>query len=167
MDKSVFQSYEDEYPEFFLLEKTRLHLALGPNFAIEHVGSTAVPGLGGKGILDVVIGCPSPDLKAWVSVMEQAGYEYQKDADRPEQILFRRDSRDSTGTRKIHVYLTPNKGKDWRLLIAFRDYLIDNPDSADEYEALKKDAAKKEDKDGELYMKLKEKFIQEKTDKAL
>ena len=56
-DKYVFKSYSAIYARAFKIEKPKLYAGLGSeNVAIEHMGSTAVPGLGGKNILDIIVG---------------------------------------------------------------------------------------------------------------
>lgn len=58
MREYVFRKYIPEYRAFYASEKKKIIKALGPTTKIEHVGSTAVPDLGGKGILDIVVGIP-------------------------------------------------------------------------------------------------------------
>ncbi len=55
MKKYVFKPYGKIFPELFLKEKERISGSLGAGAVIEHVGSTAVPGLGGNGIIDIAI----------------------------------------------------------------------------------------------------------------
>lgn len=58
MLKYVFRPYDPIFPKLFIKEKNRLKKFLGRTVLIEHVGSTAIPGLGGKGIIDIAIAAP-------------------------------------------------------------------------------------------------------------
>ena len=60
--KYTFKPYSNHFPHLFSLEKTRIAKSIGDHIDIEHVGSTAIPGLGGKGIIDILISVHQPDL---------------------------------------------------------------------------------------------------------
>ncbi len=64
MKKYVFRQYDKEYPEFFQTEKKRLRAVLPSGALFEHIGSTSVPGLGGKGFIDILIGIPREKIKS-------------------------------------------------------------------------------------------------------
>ncbi len=70
----VFRKYSTVYRDFFRLEKRRL-AALGTGLSVEHIGSTAVSGLGGKNILDIAIGCRE-GLSKTKKALEGLGYEF-------------------------------------------------------------------------------------------
>ena len=55
MNKYIFKPYHEIFPKLFEQEKLRLSKYLTGEYMIEHIGSTAVPGLGGKGIIDIMI----------------------------------------------------------------------------------------------------------------
>jgi len=57
-DKYIFRPYNPIFPELFKNEKERMEKILGDNLQIEHIGSTAVLGLGGKGVIDILISIP-------------------------------------------------------------------------------------------------------------
>ena len=64
MSKYVFKKYSSIFPDLFNKEKDRIELHLKTDLAIEHIGSTAVCNLGGKGIIDIAIGVNKEDMNA-------------------------------------------------------------------------------------------------------
>src|SRR3989344_5634917 len=78
MKKYVFRKYTQKYLEFFSLEKKRIVNALGFTVKIEHVGSTVIAGLGGKGIVDIVVGVSKAKLQEAKKKLEKAGYEFRE-----------------------------------------------------------------------------------------
>ena len=159
MEKYVFKKYSHEYTALFLSEKKKLAKILGKNANIEHIGSTAVPGLGGKGILDIIIGIIGHNLDDAKKKLIKAGYEFRAIASVPERLFFRRDYNYKKENRRVHIHLIKFKSNDWNKMIKFRDYLIKHPESVEQYMNIKKQAVKKASGDGEKYRKYKEKFI--------
>lgn len=157
MKKYVFKPYEKVFPKLFLKEKERVVSYLKPVLAIEHVGSTAIPNLGGKGIIDIAIAVRKLDMRTFIKQLEELGYKFKPDystADRFYFIIYLPDTKEES--RRYHVHLTYLESKDWQQLIGFRDYLRDNPDEVIKYAELKKNAAFRANQDGEIYRKLKE-----------
>lgn len=87
-DKYKFVKYEKIYPELFRNEKAKLIKVLPKNISIEHVGSTAVPGLGGKGIIDIIIKTPKNKIDQFVKNLKSLGYEYNSEHQRDERRIF-------------------------------------------------------------------------------
>lgn len=134
---------------------------------IEHVGSTAIPRLGGKGIIDILLAVPRNKVSKTSKTLQKLGYEFRAIASTKTRLFFRRDYKISRAVRRVHIHLTSTGSKDQKEMMAFRDYLISYPKTAKEYEKLKKYAVKFAKGEGELYKKLKEKFILDITKKAL
>ncbi|MCL4366030.1 GrpB family protein [Patescibacteria group bacterium] len=63
MKKYVFRPYDINFPKLFEKERERIRKVLGKSDLIEHIGSTAVPSLGGKGIIDICIATDKKNLK--------------------------------------------------------------------------------------------------------
>lgn len=166
MEKYVFNEYEKEYKKYFQLEKNNLQKALEKNTKIEHVGSTAIPGLGGKGIIDVVVGI-NDDLRRQVNVLENAGYEFREVASTPERLFFRKDYTSDNKVRRVHIHLVKFNGKDWNEMISFREYLLNHPEVVKKYAQIKKEAVEKAKGEGVIYREFKRKFIEEITRKQL
>jgi len=167
MKKYVFRKYSSRFPEFFEIEKKRLERVVGGGARVEHVGSTAVPGLGGKGILDVLIGVgPNRLLQAKRDLID-AGYEFGAKASTPTKLFFRKDYTNRRVAKRIHVHLTLLNGRDFREKTCFRDYLIAHPKAAKEYARIKKEAATLAKGEGDIYIEHKARFVERVTRKAL
>jgi GrpB-like predicted nucleotidyltransferase (UPF0157 family) len=158
MEKYVFRKYDDEYRNFFKVEK-KLLARLEPIAKIEHVGSTAVLGLGGKGILDIAIGVPKSRIAETKNKLEKSGYEFREKAGTPDRLFFMKDYTSKARNRRVHIHLTDLDGKDWEEMKFFRDYLLEHPEAVGKYARVKKDAARKAAGDGRAYGKCKETFI--------
>lgn len=159
MQKYVFKKYDPEYSELFTLEKKKLINALGSKLIIEHVGSTAVPDLSGKGILDIMIGILNGDLNKYKDILEKIGYEFREIASYPERLFFRRDFSNKNIAQRVHIHLVKYNGPDWRETVGFRDYLLKHPDAVKKYGEIKKKAVKIANGDGKKYKTYKEPFI--------
>ena len=106
------------WAELFQRERERLREALGPlAAAVEHVGSTAVPGLAAKPVLDILVGAaPFPLPDDALGALAALGYEYRGDNGVPGRQFFR------TNPRTRHLHVVAFGGEEWRRLILFRDY---------------------------------------------
>jgi len=166
VEKYVFRKYDPRYETFFEMEKARLAGILR-GAVIEHVGSTAVPGLGGKGILDIAVAVPRKGLQSAARLLREGGYEFRAKASTPERLFFRRDYMEGQKVRRVHIHLMRLGSRDLKEHIAFRDFLMDHPDSARQYAEIKKEAAKVSRGDGDLYNSYKKRFIEEATELAL
>ena len=167
MQKYVFRKYNPEYRAFFTLEKKKIAKALSSTAKIEHVGSTAIPNLGGKGILDVILGVSKSKIAEAKKKLGEAGYEFRKKASYPERLFFRIDYPYKNRKRRTHIHLTKFNGQDWKEIIGFRDYLLKHPEVVEQYVKIKKEGVKKALGDGEKYRKHKEIFIENILKKVL
>ena len=166
MKRYIYEAYNPKYKLRFLREKTRLEKVLGKRNLIEHVGSTAVPGLGGKGIIEIMILAPKSKIQSYSRKLQRAGFLFRKNAtSKPDRLFFRTDYEDKP-MRKVHVHITYSK-KELREKIAFREYMIAHPKDAHRYAEIKKKAVKFAKGEGERYRKYKEKFLSNITKKAL
>lgn len=110
---------------------------------VEHVGSTAVPGLPAKPVIDILVGVPVGEhVERAQAALERIGYLRDPDAERDDsrRRVFRKGSADLTEMRTHHVHLTITGGDYWRRLLAFRDQLRRDPEAAAEYVAAKYEA---------------------------
>ena len=156
--KYVFKPYSKYFPKLFLQEKTRILKAIGKTcIDIQHVGSTAIAGLGGKGIIDIAIAVDQKQMQNVSKMLVDLGYEFRKSfstKDRLYFVIYLPDLEEKK--RRYHIHLTFLNSKPWQELIFFRDYLCDHPKEAKRYADLKKYAALKSEGDGKVYKKLKE-----------
>lgn len=133
---------------------------------IEHIGSTAVPGLAAKPIIDIMVGLENFALAdSLVPRVTTLGYEYvQKyEAVMPLRRYFRRDT---NGARSHHLHMVAVGGEFWERHLLFRDYLRQHPDVAADYAALKRQLAAREWHDVNDYADAKTEFIRSIEERA-
>ncbi len=129
--------YDPAWPVRFATEAESVRAVLGDVvIAIEHVGSTAVPGLAGKPVLDLAVAVPSEAAAdQCIRALERLGYEYRGPyGDDPQRRYYVRDV-DGMRVAQIHLYVLPAPA--WDEKLAFRDALRANPELAAEYAAEK------------------------------
>ena len=154
------------WPARFEAERQALTQALGPWLTgpVEHIGSTAVPGLPAKAVIDIMAGVASLDAsRPAIDAAAALGYCYYP---------YRPDSehwfcKPSAAFRTHHLHLVPFGSEQWRGAIAFRDYLRAHPADAAEYAALKMRLALRFRDDREAYTEAKSAFITRLTRTAL
>lgn len=157
----VIVPYDDQWPKIFETEKSKILSALGDkNVVIKHIGSTAIPGLAAKPIIDIMIGIT--DLKTaddGIKPLEKIGYEYvpEFEKDLPERRFLYKNS--PLPHQNFHCHIVRKDGAFWRQHLFFRDYLRKNPKVAAEYQQLKEKLAK-QFLDASHYCKAKSSFIQ-------
>jgi len=157
--------YDPSWPRRFEEERARLRELLPANLVrrIEHFGSTAVPGLAAKPIIDILVEVPSlfEARRRIVPVLEAEGYEYfwrpTFGGELPAYYAWF-IKRDVNGNRTHHLHLIESHFSQWDSLL-FRDYLIDHPDAAAEYGELKRSLSSRHRYDREAYSKAKGEFI--------
>lgn len=132
--------YNPSWHDAFLAEQNRLlHALSAVTSHVEHYGSTAVPGLPAKPILDILVGV-SP-LSRWHECHEPLlalGYDYAADAGVPGHHIFGRGRDRTERTHLVHV--VEFDGESWRSNLAFRDALRANRSLRDHYLAIKRAA---------------------------
>jgi GrpB-like predicted nucleotidyltransferase (UPF0157 family) len=160
MKKYIFKPYSKIFPLLFEKEKARIREAVKENVLIEHVGSTAIPEMGGKGIIDIAIAVEAEMMGLVSEELETCGYEFHSEFSTEERLYFKNHHADlEDGNRSYHIHLTFPESLDWKGFLGFRDYLIKNPEMAREYVIIKQKAVAEADNDGEKYRKIKEPVI--------
>lgn len=159
--------YNPEWPRLYLVEEARILAAIGRWVSgIEHVGSTAIPGMAAKPILDILVGLRKlDDALCCIHRMEGLGYEYVPEYEKelPMRRYFRKGPK---GSRTHHVHMV-EKGSDfWLEHVRFRDFLRDHPDDARRYEQLKRELATRFENDRDAYSSSKTGFIKSILGKA-
>jgi GrpB-like predicted nucleotidyltransferase (UPF0157 family) len=152
--------YDTEWPARFAAEAARLHAAVGDRvMAIEHVGSTAVPGLAGKPVLDVGIAVATQrDADSCIAPMTALGYEYRgAHGDDPRRRYYVRAA-DGARAVQIHLYILPAAA--WDEKLAFRDALRADHALAADYAAEKERVAASVAWDKAAYAEAKGPFVQ-------
>lgn len=164
----IFLPYNPLFPQFFENEKRRLNIFLTGEYIIEHFGSTAVKGLGGKGIIDIYVVIPLPEMEKTKKELEKADYESRPKSGTDKRFIFVREIKVTNDRiQRYHIHLTDNSNIDYRTDIAFRDYLRKHPDDVKKYSIIKQKAAKQANQSKERYMSIKESIIQKILAKAL
>ncbi len=146
----------------FEREAAQITGTLGSDIAVimHHMGSTAIPGIYAKPVLDLLLVVRSVDaLDEKQSEMEALGYEARGEYGIPGRRFYRRDNSEGDRTHQIHAFEagSPQIARH----LAFRDYMIARPDTAQEYSILKRRLAAEHPNDIEAYMDGKDAFIQE------
>ncbi len=167
--KYVFKPYDQRFPQLFLQEKIRLLSVLHEEcIDMEHIGSTAIADLGGKGIIDIGVTVAQENIDSASRKIESLGYVFRESGSSPQRWFFRIDLPDpQEGTRRHHLHLTFPDSLEWKQLIAFRDYLRSHKSALQEYAAIKKKSAEEVAEDGALYRKQKAPFFDKILSKAL
>src|SRR5258708_39095278 len=88
MKKYVFKPYSKIFPELFEKEKQRILVHVKTALTIEHIGSTAVPDLGGKGIIDIAIAVNKQELDSVSKQLQSLGYEFRPTFSTPDRLYF-------------------------------------------------------------------------------
>ena len=157
----VVSDYNPAWPATFEQERTSLHTALGPLvLTIEHIGSTAVPGLAAKPIIDLQLSVRSlaEARSSCVGPLQALGYAYmpQYEARLPGELFFRKGL---SGPWTHHLHILQGDDPRWQDRLLFRDYLRNHPEVARAYAKLKRDLAAAFDDDISGYMNAKTAFV--------
>ncbi|OGO93656.1 MAG: hypothetical protein A3F10_06970 [Coxiella sp. RIFCSPHIGHO2_12_FULL_42_15] len=128
---------------------------------IQHVGSSAIPGMLAKPIIDIQVAVDSlNNIKdEAITVLEATHYTYWKDNPDLTRMFFVKGMPPFGEKRTHHIHIVEPTSKHWQGKIAFRNYLIAHPEAAKEYEALKKNLAQLHTYDREQYTEEKTEFI--------
>jgi GrpB-like predicted nucleotidyltransferase (UPF0157 family) len=160
----VVVPYDEAWPSLFVEEQTRIERALGPLVErIEHVGSTVVPGLASKPVLDIMVGVGSlREADHCIEPLVRLSYVYRGEAGAPGRLFFRKGD-----PRTHHLHIAEVGGEFWVDHLAFRDYLRTHPQTAREYARLKHELADRFRADWTAYTGGKSDFILEVLRRAL
>ncbi len=159
--------YNPAWPRMFEQEKHHLQNCL-PSFMIgriEHFGSTAIPNMSAKPIIDMLVEVTSLEETkiSIVPLLEAQHYEFfwrPINGDDGPVFYAWFIKRDAKGNRTHHIHMVEKHFEHWDRLL-FRDYLIKFPDKAKEYEVLKLRLARDHPNDREAYTKGKTEFIEQ------
>ena len=156
----ILEEYDPSWPFKFEEEKESLMGIAGNSFygAVEHVGSTAVPGMVAKPVIDVMFGVKSlEESKLAIEALVESGYKYWPY--KPEVMHW--FCKPSDAYRTHHLHLIPFESPLWQERIKFRDLLRSNDSLAAQYANLKRELAISYKEDRETYTEKKWPFIQQ------
>jgi len=154
--KLKINPYNKRVKEKFQKEKNRILRTIG-NFEIHHIGSTAVPGLGGKGIVDILIGIDNwNQAKEIIEKLKKIGF-FHVHLKEKGRIFLSKDT--SLFFSNVHIHIVIKQSKACKDLLFFRDYLRKNKKEVKNYYKLKVKWLKESRANREKYNKLKSKYI--------
>jgi GrpB-like predicted nucleotidyltransferase (UPF0157 family) len=153
--------YNSNWPVMYEQEKVTLSQALeGFNVVFEHIGSTSVPGLAAKPVIDIAVGINDLSLgEQLVKEIETLGYTYEPDFELiiPDRKFLWKGKK---LFRTYHVSIMPVTGRTWINALLFRDYLRAHPEARLKYAELKRSLAIKHITDVTGYVNDKTSFIE-------
>ncbi len=143
----ILAPFDPAWFKQFADEKIRLENALSCLCKIEHIGSTAIPGIAAKPVIDILISISnlSQHKADLIPKVETLGYQYNPafEAEFPHRCYFFKNNDTGQRTHQIHMVNDPSAW--WAKHILFRDYLRAHPEKAKAYEAHKQELAKQHD----------------------
>jgi len=133
----VVVPYNTDWPQIFKVESEKIKEALGSScIAIHHIGSTSVPGLSAKPVIDMIVIVEG--IEKAIQTLEGLGFKYKGEYNIPMRFYFNRSEGIETN---LHVYEEGHPEIELNLL--FRDYLRQHPDARNEYTKLKENLLQK------------------------
>lgn len=152
------EPHHPDWKRLFEAEKGRLQKAVGKHVCdIQHVGSTAIPGIPAKPIIDIGIGVDNfEEASICVEPIKALGYDYRGECGIPRRHFFVRGE-----PRLFHIHMLEINGEEWDKHLLFRDYLVQHPEIAREYAKVKTGLAAEFANERENYTDGKAPFILE------
>lgn len=150
-------SYSANWPDLYAEEAEKILLVCSDSMiAIEHVGSTSIPNIKAKPIIDILAGVAHlEDAETMIPAMQSIGYDYPGNIGIPDDRIFGRDP----GFRKFLVHVVTFEGSRWHRYLCFRDALRADRKLATDYETLKTSAVETFPLDRGKYTAMKSSFI--------
>jgi GrpB-like predicted nucleotidyltransferase (UPF0157 family) len=169
LDEIEIVEYDPSWPALFAEEAARLRGALNPDLIVglEHFGSTAIPGMAAKPIIDILIAVRSllAARETFVEPLEDLDYVFWADNPKTDRLFFVKGMPPYGERRTHHVHVVEPTAEPWQRL-GFRDYLIAHPEEARRYADLKRKLASAHRTDRESYTEAKAAFVAEIMAKA-
>jgi GrpB-like predicted nucleotidyltransferase (UPF0157 family) len=152
------EAYSPAWADAYAEERGRIQSVLADRIlGIEHVGSTAIPGICAKPIIDIAVAVPTlSSAEEFAPVMATIGYDYAGDGGVPGHRIFGRGPR--VRTHLMHAVVA--NGEEWRNYLAFRNALLNDDALAKEYDSLKRALAAQFPNDRPSYTSAKGRFIE-------
>jgi GrpB-like predicted nucleotidyltransferase (UPF0157 family) len=155
-DGILLVSWTPAWAERFRAARAELERAVGDRvLAVEHIGSTSIPGIRAKPVVDICVAVESFEAAhATVPPIEALDYVYRGEHGIPRRHFFQKGD-----PREVNLHMVEITSEEWQRHIAFRDYLRSHRDAALEYEALKQELAERHASDVEAYAAAKTPFV--------
>ncbi|MGH7274253.1 MAG: GrpB family protein [Nitrospiria bacterium] len=160
IDAPVIVPYDSRWPDLFAQEKeVLLRLFTGQTVKIEHIGSTAVPNLGGEPVIDILLGVLElKQVQKRVLALEEMGYRSMPglESQNPECRIF---AKEASGQQTHYLHVVEMRSEFWRHYLLFRDYLKAHETMIQQYYELKMQLAEQFKNDRNAYNDAKSVFI--------
>lgn len=159
------ESYQESWKIHFEKEAKHLLSKIGEyTLDIQHIGSTAIPGIVAKPIIDMALAIISlSEVEKIIQPLKEIGFIYRGEQGVPGRHLFVKGGEDC---RTHHLHVMEKSTDEWKKHISFRDYLLKHPEEVQNYNVLKQSLAKKYKDDRGKYTEGKSDFILSIVDKA-
>ncbi len=155
---NILQPPSSQWTIKFINECETIRKTLGDAaLDIQHIGSTAIPGIAAKPIIDIAVAIPSIEhASVLIEPLEKIGYTYFPESSSQERLFFRKGE-----PVEFHLSLAQkDRFGYWKRQILFRDYLCKHPDAAREYESLKLKLVAEDPTGGNKYLSGKSEFVE-------
>ncbi len=159
--------YNPEWSDLYEAEAVKLREVFGNELlGIEHIGSTSVPGLAAKPIIDLMVLIDNHEnAEKFIPKLQELGYPFDPTsptAQSTERHLFRKGN-----PTQYHLSIAyADRGSFWKRQLAFRDYLREHPEERDRYAALKQELIKKDPTGKGSYIQGKTDLVNEMLDRS-
>jgi GrpB-like predicted nucleotidyltransferase (UPF0157 family) len=165
----VVLEYDPEWPRVFDRVRDAVAPALGDvAVAIEHVGSTSVPGLAAKPIVDVdVVVRTASDMPAAIERLATLGYVHRGNLGIPGREAFDKPKEGFLSTASHNMYVCASDAAVLRRHVTFLKYKRTHPHAIEEYAAIKREGARRTPDDRDAYQEFKSPVVQKILDRAL
>ncbi|AJQ60822.1 GrpB family protein [Bacillus thuringiensis] len=164
MRKIVVVPHENHWSEKFQMEADRLKTAMPETVKIHHIGSTSVPGLAAKPIIDMIMEVESIErVDRWNERFIELGYIVKGENGISGRRFFIHGTEEK---RLYHLHVFEKGNPEIVRHLAFRDYMMAHCEEAEAYATLKKELAEKYTYDGTLYTEGKNEFVRNVDEKA-
>lgn len=149
--------YREEWKNLFEIEKRDIEEAIGDYIEdIQHVGSTSIPGMPAKPILDIAITVKNfEEARICIEPLCEREYTYKGENGIPRRHYFLKGE-----PCTHHIHLIEEDSEEWEKLILFRDYLRSHQNTAEEYKELKRNLLQKFRGDRKFYQAAKSDFVE-------
>ena len=149
--------YREEWKTLFEKEKRDLEEAIGDYIEdIQHVGSTSIPGMPAKPILDIAIAVKDfEEARICIEPLCKMGYTFKGENGIPRRHYFLKGE-----PCTHHIHLLEKDSEEWEKLILFRDYLRTHQNTAEEYKKLKRHLSERHREDRKVYQAAKTDFVE-------
>jgi GrpB-like predicted nucleotidyltransferase (UPF0157 family) len=156
-------AYDATWPEAFRNEAAQIRGKLPGDIPVEHIGSTAVPGLLAKPVIDIMLGLETHhERNAVEAALQSLGYQSMGEAGVSGRLYFRKRA-----AHAFNVHAVRHGGELWAANVILRDYLRTHPEAADRYTAIKQKAVQSGADMLLTYSDFKSSFVRDMISQAL